>query len=188
MARAQKLKVFRTPIGFHDAYVAAPSRKAALTAWGSDVDLFARGVAEEVTDDAALMRAPLERPGEVIKLARGSTAEHLAAASAKVPASTKPSAPVTPRKASAPRPRPSRARLKAAEDLLADIDKTHRQAADALKARAAELERQRKAIDRDRQTLDTAYERKRRAAAAAVDRERERHTAAFDAWLADQQS
>jgi hypothetical protein len=28
----RKLKVFRTPIGFHDAYVAAPSRKAALEA------------------------------------------------------------------------------------------------------------------------------------------------------------
>jgi hypothetical protein len=28
-----KLKVFRTPIGFHDAYVAAPSKKAALAAW-----------------------------------------------------------------------------------------------------------------------------------------------------------
>ena len=31
-----KLKVYRTPIGFHDAYVAAPSQKAALDAWGSD--------------------------------------------------------------------------------------------------------------------------------------------------------
>ena len=27
--RATKLKVYRTPIGFHDAYVAAPSQKAA---------------------------------------------------------------------------------------------------------------------------------------------------------------
>ena len=26
------LKVYRTPIGFHDAYVAAPSKKAALRA------------------------------------------------------------------------------------------------------------------------------------------------------------
>jgi hypothetical protein len=33
MPRAAKLKVFRTPIGFHDAYVAAPSQKAALEAW-----------------------------------------------------------------------------------------------------------------------------------------------------------
>lgn len=34
MPRKQKLKVYRTPIGFHDAYVAAPSQKAALKAWG----------------------------------------------------------------------------------------------------------------------------------------------------------
>ena len=46
------LKVYRTPIGFHDAYVAAPSQKAALQAWGSDANLFARGVAELVTDPA----------------------------------------------------------------------------------------------------------------------------------------
>lgn len=30
------LKVFRTPIGFHDAYVAVPSQKAALEAYGAD--------------------------------------------------------------------------------------------------------------------------------------------------------
>ena len=46
----RKLKVFRTSAGFDDAYVAAPSRKAALAAWGADADLFARGVAEEVSD------------------------------------------------------------------------------------------------------------------------------------------
>ena len=34
MARKQKLNVYRTPIGFHDAYVAAPSQHAALLAWG----------------------------------------------------------------------------------------------------------------------------------------------------------
>ena len=48
MARA--LKVYRTPIGFHDAYVAAPSQKAALAAWGADANLFARGSAEQVTE------------------------------------------------------------------------------------------------------------------------------------------
>ncbi|MCP2775198.1 hypothetical protein, partial [Salmonella enterica] len=57
MPRAAKLKVYRTPIGFHDAYVAAPSQKAALQAWGSDADLFARGVAEQVADPA-LMEEP----------------------------------------------------------------------------------------------------------------------------------
>ena len=78
MARRQKLKVFRTPTGFHDAYVAAPSRKAALKAWGSDADLFARGIAEVVTDES-LSREPLEHPGKVIKRSRGTVEEQLAA-------------------------------------------------------------------------------------------------------------
>ena len=77
-AMPRKLKVFRTPIGFHDAYVAASSRKAALAAWGADADLFARGVAEEVTDPT-LTAAPLARPGEVVRVVRGTMAEHLAA-------------------------------------------------------------------------------------------------------------
>jgi len=66
----RKLKVFRTPTGFHDAYVAAPSRKAALEAWGATADLFARGSAEEITD-ARLMAEPLKHPGEVIRVSRG---------------------------------------------------------------------------------------------------------------------
>ena len=48
--RKSKLKVFRTPIGFHDAYVAAPSQKAALEAWGAEGNLFAQGIAEQVID------------------------------------------------------------------------------------------------------------------------------------------
>ena len=66
-----KLKVFKTPAGFHDAYVAAPSQKAALAAWGSTANLFARGLAEVVTDPA-LTRDPLAHPGEVIRVARTS--------------------------------------------------------------------------------------------------------------------
>ena len=76
--RKQKLKVFRTPIGFHDAYVAAPSQKAALEAWGADGNLFAQGIAEQV-DDPKLMEEPLADPGKVIKRVRGSTDEHFAA-------------------------------------------------------------------------------------------------------------
>jgi hypothetical protein len=75
---ARKLKVFRTAVGFHDAYVAAPSRKAALAAWGTGKDLFARGAAEEVTDPA-LTAAPLRQPGEVISILRGTAADQLAA-------------------------------------------------------------------------------------------------------------
>ena len=83
-----KLKVFRTTIGFHDAYVAAPSRAAALRAWGASTDLFAMGAAEEVIEPA-LMKAPLAHAGSIIKQSRGSTAEHMATASASAPSSLK---------------------------------------------------------------------------------------------------
>lgn len=76
--RQQKLKVFRTPIGFHDAYVAAPSQKAALEAWGIDVNLFARGSAEEVADPE-LIEEPLSAPGVVFKRLRGTEEEQIAA-------------------------------------------------------------------------------------------------------------
>ena len=76
-ARKQKLKVFRTPIGFHDAYVAAPSQKAALEAWGADSNIFAQGIAEQVTDPR-LMEEALANPGKVIKKVRGSADEHFA--------------------------------------------------------------------------------------------------------------
>src|SRR4051794_12137810 len=80
LAMARALKVYRTPIGFHDAYVAASSQAAALKAWGTDRNLFARGAAEIVTDPA-LTEAPLADPGKVIKRLRGSADEQMAAAS-----------------------------------------------------------------------------------------------------------
>lgn len=79
MPSQRKLKVFRTSIGFHDAYVAAPKRKAALAAWGAATDLFAIGSAEQVTDPK-LMLAALDRPGEVVRQSRGSAAQHMEAA------------------------------------------------------------------------------------------------------------
>jgi hypothetical protein len=72
------LKVYRLTIGFHDAYVAAPSQKAAIEAWGSDKDVFQRGQAELV-EDARLGKEPLASPGKVIKRLRGTAAEQMAA-------------------------------------------------------------------------------------------------------------
>ena len=72
------LRVYRLPIGFHDAYVAAPTQKAAIEAWRSDKDVFQRGQAELVTD-AELTKEPLENPGKVIKRLRGTAAEQIAA-------------------------------------------------------------------------------------------------------------
>src|SRR5690606_11129616 len=74
----RKLRVSRTAIGFHDAYVAAPSQKAALEAWGTDANLFARRVSEQVTDPEP-MEEPLARPREVIRRSRGDPATYLKA-------------------------------------------------------------------------------------------------------------
>lgn len=150
-----KLKVFRTAIGFHDAYVAVPTKKAALAAWGASKNLFARGDAEEVTD-AALMKAPLAHPGEVIKVVRGTEAEHLAALPPDAPRprkkKEKPAAtrPKTPRR---PRPRPSRADLDAAEDALDAARTDFETKLGDLARREAELARERRTLDADRRAI-----------------------------------
>ena len=164
----RKLKVYRTPIGFHDAYVAAPSQKAALEAWGSDANLFARGVAEQV-DDPALTKEPLAHPGKVIRRLRGTAAEQLAALPPDDPGEPKRKA--KPKKPAAkPKPRPGRGALDAAEQALAaaearwDDEEAKLRAEEAAlarrrralaKARTAELARLGKARDR----AATAYER-----------------------------
>lgn len=125
MAKTAKLKVFRTSIGFHDAYVAVSSRNAALEAWGADKNLFAMKAAEQVTDPL-LMAEPLKHPGTVIRVAKGSTAEHLRAAGRTVALKKRPSnvrANANPEKAAPKqRPRPSRRAVDLAEQALAALD------------------------------------------------------------------
>ncbi|MBB3475658.1 hypothetical protein [Sphingomonas sp. BK345] len=176
---ARKLKVFRTPAGFHDAYVAAPSRKAALAAWGADADLFARGVAEEVTD-AALMEEPLARPGEVVRRSRGSAAEQLAALPPDRPKRARAAEEEAPRSRTArskaatkpPAPRPSRAELEAAEAALEQEDARRRDEDKALAERQAALDRERREAgrrhERERARLEAARQRAADAYAAAV--------------------
>lgn len=209
MARKQKLKVFRTPAGFHDAYVAAPSQKAALKAWGSDADLFARGIAEVVTDEA-LTREPLERPGEVIKRARGTAAEHMASlprtsgkgkssagktdqwdddpthptkrtarTSRSRRAAAKPEPSPKPKPKPKPKPRPSREKLEQAEHTLADLVK-------AQDAAEAEIRKRQRALDQERRKLEEANERERTAAERAVEREREARSARLNRWIEEQ--
>jgi hypothetical protein len=172
MARA--LKVYRTPIGFHDAYVAAPSQKAALEAWGADRNLFARGDAELVTD-TKLTLAPLADPGKVIRVARGSEAEHLAAAgpkTAKKPAADEPPRAAPKRK---PPPRPSRAKLDAAERAVDDLRAEQRAASEDLRDREEKLAAERRALEQ-RQAADLAkLDRVRNRAEAAYER-------ALDEW------
>ena len=183
MARA--LKVYRTPIGFHDAYVAAPSQKAALEAWGTDANLFARGSAEQVTQPD-LIREPMAHPGTVIKRPRGSEAEHLASLSksqqaqgrkaprSKTPAQAKQQAQ---KRTPPPRPRPSRDALNAAEEALA------RQAIEAkaeLKPLEEEQARLRAQIESLRKRQQKASDQFERRAAA----ERRKYDAALERWRA----
>ncbi|WP_136163457.1 hypothetical protein [Sphingomonas flavalba] len=192
MARTQKLKVFRTPIGFHDAYVAAPSQKAALEAWGSDTNLFASGAAERI-DDPELTREPLANPGKVIRRLRGTMAEHMAAlpkdearsrkkskgrsteTSASPPRKAKPAIRKPPPK---PKPRPDRQPLTRIEAELAEIEKRHERERSALGRKQAELDRERRALERDQAR---EHERVERRVAAA----REKYDRAMRAWRAD---
>jgi hypothetical protein len=174
MARA--LKVYRLTIGFHDAYVAAPSQKAAVEAWGSDKDVFARGQAELVADPA-LTEEPLARPGTVIKRLRASAAEQVAALDREASPATRrrsrPSAEPEPKPKAKlkpppkPKPRPSRARLDSAEQALAEADARHRAALETLAEREAALARERAGLEalqeKERERLES---RRGREAAA----------------------
>jgi hypothetical protein len=67
------LKVFQAHLGFYDTVVAAPSRAAALKAWGSRQDLFRDGTAKE-TQDPQAVAAARAKPGVVLRRAAGSKA------------------------------------------------------------------------------------------------------------------
>lgn len=173
--RQRALKVFRTAIGFHDAYVAAPSRKAALEAWGTDKDLFTYGAAELVTDPA-LMAAPLAAPGAVIKRSRGDLAAQLKAGSStarREPAKPqakqeKPSAPPK------PRPRPSRSSLDDADAALDTFDAEAAKAEAGLKRREDALRQEREKMEKSRSSARKKLEARRDATRGRYDRAMER--------------
>jgi hypothetical protein len=171
---ARTLKVFRTSTGFHDAYVAAPSRAAALRAWGSDNDLFARGAAEEICDPK-LMAEPLANPGEVIRKSRGSLEEQLAAlpkdeARHRSPQSIEAHGP----KPKKPVARPPRARLAKAEAALAALEERQRAELEALTKREDALRRERRLLEEDqaseREKLDRALSKAKAAYDTAIAR------------------
>jgi type IV secretory pathway VirB10-like protein len=170
MARTPKLKVFCTPIGFHDAYVAAPSRKAALAAWGSDRDLFARGVAEEVLDPERMKEA-LARPGVVIRRTRGSVEEQIAA----LPKDTPKPKRAAPAKVKPKTPKPSRAALESAEQALAELRERQEAERADLARREAELARERQAMDAEQAKASAKLER-------GVEEQRQAYAEAMAQW------
>ena len=169
-----RLKVYRTPIGFDDAYVAAPSRKAALAAWGSDADLFARGAAE-VVDDPALAAEPLAHPGEVIRRLRGTVDEQLAALPPDRPKAERTGiARSVPQPAA---PRPDRAPVEAAAAALAAAEARQRDEDRAIAAAEAALAERRRKLRADH-AAETAR------LAAARDAAEHAYADALRAWRA----
>jgi len=153
--RKQKLKVYSTPIGFHDALVAAPSQKAALEAWGAGTNLFSQGAAHVVTDKD-LAKVPLEHPGQVVRVLRGSKEEQLAAlAKQELPKRSKRStAEVLPRRPRKRVHKPSRSAVDKAEKALEKLEK--RQAGQRQK-----LEKERDSIERELRELRRRHESER---------------------------
>lgn len=167
--RKQKLKVYSTPIGFHDALVAAPSQKAALEAWGSDTNLFSQGSAHVVTDPK-LTKVPLEHPGQVVKVLRGSEAEQLAALDKEQP---RPSgkarkAEVLRRKSKKQPSKPSRVALTRAESALEKVEEKQ-------EGERGKLDEQIKTLEQRRRDLLRRQERERDEAQTRVDEEREKY-------------
>ncbi|HEX8532696.1 MAG TPA: hypothetical protein VF662_00850 [Allosphingosinicella sp.] len=179
MARAPNLKVFRMAVGFHDAYVAAPSQKAAAEAWGADLSVFARKEAELVTDPK-LTAEPLASPGKVIKRLRGTEAEQIAALGADEDApppraggagkSAKGHTKATPTKPPPkPKPRPSRAALEEAEQALEAAEARQREERQAIAEREAALAREREALEKKQRQERERLEARREEAEAAYE-------------------
>lgn len=151
-----KLKVFCTTSGFYDHVVAAPSRPAALKAWGARTDLFSMGVARQV-DDPRIREKALERPGEVIRLKRSGG-----------------KAKAVPMKRSRKAARkPSRASLTAAEKRLADLDE--KQAAELEK-----IESEIESLRRRQSEMEKRHTKVRNAAEEKVRDLRERYEGALE--------
>ena len=175
------LKVFRMPIGFEDAYVAAQSRKAAVAAWGTEHDQFARGVAEEVADPA-LMADPVARPGEVIRKSRGDLAGQLKALGPRPKKKARALQPEEPPpeakkkgKAAKPKPPPKRDKLDAAEAAVKDAQRRHRED-------VAQIEAERAAIERKLEALKAGQAKELAKLQRQRDEAREIYKEALAAW------
>ena len=153
-----KLKVFCATSGFHDSIVAAPSKPAALKAWGAKTDLFSMGAARLVTDPKVAKKA-LERPGEVIRLKRSGGGEEVAA----------------PRMKATPKRPPSRSKLKAAETKLADLTARQGKQLEA-------LDRELKALEKKRDQLAARHAKDRAAAEDKVEKVRDDYESALAEW------
>lgn len=141
---ARRLRVFQAHLGFYDTVVAAPSRKAALEAWGAGAGEFAKGFAK-VTQDPAAIDAAIKQPGTVLKRPYGSSGAYKA--EADLPSMPKLSAKA--RKAvrahAARRKKMNASEHRAAERELREARRDEARVLAELRSREAELEREKAA-------------------------------------------
>ena len=176
----RKLRSFVTSLGFFEQAVAAPSMKAALEAWGSVQNLFQQGLAKE-TDDPAIVRATMAKPGVVLKRALGSNG--LFTENAQLPKTL-------PREMSNGEARPARDEKPSGGSgrpnvvSLAD--------ARAAKRAAEEFEKQRARREKEEEKKEAARKRERERhdaevgkARAALEAARNRHDEAMDTIAAE---
>lgn len=185
-ATPRRLKVFRTAAGFDDAFVAAPSKKAALAAWGTSKDLFAIGAAELIEPEQA-PKDVLEKPGEVILRSRGSLAEQLKAAGPRRSSRSQgvraePDSHPTVKRVAKPcparrRPAPSRAALDAAEAELAEAIVQSEEAVAAIERQIEALEARKRAAQTDSRASLSKLQ-------ARVARQSDRYRSALESWAA----
>lgn len=174
------LKVYRTPIGFHDAYIAVPSKKAAIEAWGAGSDIFQRGEAEEVVD-SELTAEPLASPGVVIKRLRGTSAGHMAALgssplpSSDVASSKSPSQSNASKPQPKPKPRPSRSRVDEAEAAIAAAKKSHA-------AQLADLAERERALSRERRECEDKHQQELDRLEKELEKAEAHYDAAMEKW------
>lgn len=124
---AARLKVFTWSDGFHAFTIATTSRPKALEAWGSKQDLFASGLASELSGGPDY-DAAIAAPDEVIE--RGLAVDIGKITKAKSRTTTSAS-------------KAQKRKQDALEKRLADLDTAHAQTLASLEDQVAEIERRR---------------------------------------------
>jgi type IV secretory pathway VirB10-like protein len=183
----RKLKVFQARLGFYDSVVAAPSRAAALRAWGTHLNLFADGMAQEASDEQAIAAA-LAQPEVPLRRAVGTSD----------PFSLEPGLPRLPDGAGAqkrppklrlvptgPKAEPDRTALTSAEAALRRVEQENQTEQEALREKRAQLEAEEKALKQRQAELAASeaavklrHERARRSAEKILRREQEAYARA----------
>lgn len=161
-----RLKAFQAAMGFYETVVAAPSKKAALEAWGARQDLFQEGLAR-LADDPAAVEAALARPGVVLRRAAGSSQPF----QEEAPPPTLPRTPAKAKSTARPQPPepepppPDRSELAAAERALAQAERERDRA-------MASIARERQALEAKEREAQDAFQAQRRPLERAIEKAR----------------